>query len=441
MALNLVSFLAIAFFSGTILTAAFLFLYIAVNYSMTVGLAKARQTSRRKQIYCACLGVNIGCFFFLQHKGFIGVLDSKNASAPSTVPLLMGYAFYALQAVAIQGAVFRRVIFDLDFQRYALAVSFCGAFLAGPVFNQEQLKKFKDLEVALPTPTRIYKYLHVLIGAFAFKYVFANWLSQWVTTQEALSPLLIARTVLCFELQVYFDFAGYSLLSFFLCRIFGIPIYHNFQHPFAAQNIPEFWRRWHVGLGTFFKENVFLPLRAVYPQRLATRVILPMTVFLLSALWHGPTRNFILWGLLHGGAFVVSVAILKRWNRMAAVRLGAKISVFIVLFYGRLLFMESDFDLLMEKFRGLGRFQKMGRDLWAILSAHTQLSQAFLQHWDGFVVGGAMVLILAYEVFFIKHDDRRCYRYLRPGIWAFIVLLFTLLFFQPANHAGFVYGR
>jgi alginate O-acetyltransferase complex protein AlgI len=439
--LNILSFLAIAFFSGTILTSCFLFIYSALNFGLTVALEKMEDGASRRYLHIFSLLVNVGSFLLLQHQGFIGILDSSNASAPSTLPFLMGYAFYTLQVLAIQGAIYRGIISGLDFQRYLLAVSFCGAFLAGPIFNQDQLKAFEDLELAWPTPARIYEHLQFLVGALTFKYVFANWLSQWVVGRDFSSPLMVARTVFCFELQVYFDFAGYSLMSFFLCRIFCIPMYHNFQQPFAARNIPEFWRRWHVGLGSFFKENVFTPLKAMHPHPMATRLLLPLTVFMLSALWHGPTRNFVLWGLFHGLAFVASVAVLKRWQHLSLVRLAARLSVFVVLFYGRLLFMESDFDQLMRNFAELGRFPKLGREIAALFTAPDQLKQTLLRHWDGTLIALGIASVLGYEIFGLNPKDSRCYRYLKPGIWAFILLLLTLLFFQPAETAGFVYGR
>jgi D-alanyl-lipoteichoic acid acyltransferase DltB (MBOAT superfamily) len=439
--LNVISFLTIALFSGTILTSCFLFVHIALNFAMTSALERIADAGTRRSLYWLCVGLNAGSFLILQHLGLIGILDSNNVSTPSTLPFLMGYAFYTLQALAIQGAVYRGLITGLNFQRYVLAVSFCGAFLAGPIFNQAQLKAFEDIEASFPTPARIYQHLHFLVGAFVFKYVFANWLSQWVHTLDLSSPLLIARTVLCFELQVYFDFAGYSLLSFFLCRIFCIPMYHNFQHPFVARNIPEFWRRWHVGLGTFFKENVFTPLKTVYPNPTATRLVLPVIVFMLSALWHGPTRNFVLWGLLHGLAFVASVAVLKNFRQGFLLRLGSRISVFVVLFYGRLLFMESDFGRLLQKFKELGRFRHMGRELRALFANREQLIAMMLKNWDGCLIGLAIAAIIGYEVWGIRTDDTRCYPYLKSGLWALLLLILMLLFFQPADHAGFVYGR
>jgi D-alanyl-lipoteichoic acid acyltransferase DltB (MBOAT superfamily) len=439
--LNMISFLTIALFSGTILTSCFLFVHIALNFAATAGLERSSDASARRYLYWICVGLNAGSFLVLQHLGLIGILDSNNVSTPSTLPFLMGYAFYTLQALAIHGAVYRGLITGLNFQRYVLAVSFCGAFLAGPIFNQAQLKSFEDIEISLPTPARIYQHLHFFVGALVFKYVFANWLAQWAHTQDLSSPLRIARTVFCFELQVYFDFAGYSLLSLFLCRIFCIPMYHNFQHPFAARNIPEFWRRWHVGLGTFFKENVFTPLKTVYPNRTATRIVLPITVFMLSALWHGPTRNFVLWGLLHGIAFVVSVAVLNKFRQGFFLRLASRVSVFVVLFYGRLLFMESDFERLLQKFRELGRFVHMGRELSSVFTNGQELTAILLKNWDGCIVGVAIAAIIGYEVWGISADDTRCYRYLKPGLWTLLLLFLMLLFFQPAEHAGFVYGR
>ncbi|MCX6131643.1 MAG: hypothetical protein NTX25_21600, partial [Proteobacteria bacterium] len=341
----------------------------------------------------------------------------------------------------IQGAVYRGVIQKMKFQNYVLAVSFLGAFIAGPIFNGAQLKKMENIHLEFPTLDRIYQKLHFFIGAILFKYVFANWLAQWVSLNESLSPLMIARSVFCFELQIYFDFAAYSLFSYFFCYIFLVPMYHNFNEPFSARDIPEFWRRWHVGLGTFFKENVFLPLRTVFPGQISTQFILPILVFTLSAAWHGPTRNFLLWGLFHGLSFALSVAILRSWRKFSVVRLGARIQMFVVIFYGRLIFMESDFERLMYKFRQLGMFKDMGREISVLLVAPTQVAANLWQHWDDTFIGLSIAAVLVNQIWFIPAHDGSCYRFLKPGAAAILLFILSLLFFQPHNNFGFVYGR
>jgi D-alanyl-lipoteichoic acid acyltransferase DltB (MBOAT superfamily) len=440
-AVNFLSLAAIALLSGSMSAPIVVAAYTIVTFFYIKALHFTESDFSRKVFYRLYFLLHAALFLFLQDRGFIGILNAENVTAGRTLPFLIGFSFYILQSIAICNAVFKRKIEPLDFDRYTLAISFCGAFLAGPIFNRDQLQQFGSLNISWPHAERVYDESHLLIGALFFKYVCANWLSQWVDIKEIMSPLKIASSVLCFELQVYFDFAGYSLLALFLCRIFGIPIYFNFQHPFSARDIPEFWRRWHIGLGTWFKENVFLAAKESINGKWATRGILPLLVFFASASWHGPTRNFLLWGLFHGLAFVIAINFICKIGTSWPGRLVSRIYLILVIFYGRLLFMDSDFPRLMHKFKQLGMFKAMVKEFLQLVSSFSALTAHFFAHWDDFLIGFFIAALVCYELFFEAARSKTPYRYLKPGGTALFWLILTLLFFQPLQRIGFVYGR
>ncbi len=442
--LNVFSFIAITIISGSVWTPLVLGAHAVGTYFYIQAFSRLKTLKSKRLTYYAFFLTHVGIFLWFQANGYIGILNIENVTSPQTLPFLIGFAFYILQSVTILNAVYRGFIEPLDFQTYLLAISFCGAFLAGPIFNLDQLKKFKFLKISSPSLERIYDNSHLFVGALFFKYVFANWLSQWVDIKEVDSPLGIAGSVLCFELQVYFDFAGYSLMALFLCRLFNIPMYFNFQHPFAAKDIPEFWRRWHVGLGTWFKENIFSPLKGKWGSKWGTKLAIPLAVFLCSAMWHGPTRNFFLWGLMHGLAFIVAVNVISKFSGYRAGRLFSKVYVLVVIFYGRLLFMDSNYPRLIAKFKELGHFRRMVEEFLLKLPSNQENFKALLySHGDDLFVGVLIFLFICYEIFapaqFTRQD--RPYNYFKPGFVSIGLFILMLLLLQPMHRVGFVYGR
>ncbi len=439
---NVMSFVVIAILSGSPKTAIFLATYTLVTFAYIRWLDLCNSERLRAWMYFTFLFGHAAAFLLLQHRGFIGILNIENATAPKTLPYLVGFSFYILQTLTICGAVYRRFIEPLNLQRYILALTFCGAFLAGPLFNHAEIKKFRTLDINLPSLESIYAGLHLLLGALLFKLVIANWLAQWVDINETASPLAVTRSIGAFELQVYFDFAGYSLIALFICRIFAVPMYFNFHHPFAARDIPEFWRRWHVGLGTWFKENVFLPLRAAMGTKWAARSVGPLAVFFVSAAWHGPTRNFLSWGLFHGLAFLFAIHVISRTTHLWVGRLLSRLFVFVVIFYGRLLFMDSNVPRLMMKFRSLGMFKRLVHEFIDIVPTTLETWQAMLlTHWDHVAVGLLMGFFIAYEVLHPAARSGEPYQYFKPGVVSVLMFIVILLFFKPMSGSGFVYGR
>lgn len=179
---------------------------------------------------------------------------------------------------------------------------------------------------------------YFLLGLFMF----------WVVAKNIV-PLLALRDLTSFwdvvifgavfEVFVYFNFAGLSLLIYGVALFCGLRIPLNFRQPFSASNLVEFWRAWHITLAMVLKEVFYLRFK-----RVATTDLSIVGVFLASALWHGVTLNFIIWGLFHGAMFVVAKHLLKRrWLILGVLMMP------VVLILGRALFAENRSDLLLDK--------------------------------------------------------------------------------------------
>jgi alginate O-acetyltransferase complex protein AlgI len=136
--------------------------------------------------------------------------------------------------------------------------------------------------------------------------------------------------VVCYALQIYFDFSGYSDMAIGLGRMFGFDFPENFDYPYIARSIQDFWRRWHISLSTWFRDYLYIPLggsRGSAPRTYANLV----TVFFLCGLWHGAAWSFVVWGLFHGAFLVVEKAGLDRVLRRAPVALRHLYTVLVVL--------------------------------------------------------------------------------------------------------------
>src|SRR5690349_7412227 len=127
-------------------------------------------------------------------------------------------------------------------------------------------------------------------------------------------PLFAWLALIAYTLQIYFDFSGYTDIALGLGKMIGITLPENFNYPYMAQGISDFWRRWHITLSTWFREYVFYPLER-RKLRFAGQQINLVIVFLLTGLWHGPTLTFLVWGLLHGLAIAFESAGGGRWMK------------------------------------------------------------------------------------------------------------------------------
>ena len=206
---------------------------------------------------------------------------------------------------------------------YALFVSFFPKITVGPIaLSTEMVPSFDraattDCDPALPA-----KGLTALAFGLAKKMLLADTLGRYVDwgylNVEGLGSVNALIVMLAYTLQIYFDFSGVCDMARGICLLFGLDLPRNFDSPYRALSIDDFWRRWHITLTRFFRNYVYFPLGGNRRGRLRT-LLNRFFIFLLSGLWHGASVNFLIWGALHGGGLICSKALSSRtakWPRL-----------------------------------------------------------------------------------------------------------------------------
>ena len=217
--------------------------------------------------------------------------------------LPIGISFFTFQALSYVIDLYRnqykaqRNIINL-----ALYISFFPQLIAGPIV------KYKDINEQLNnrsvTSEKMAEGIRRFIYGLGKKVIIANTVAQCVDKIYALdyghlTGILAWAGAILYTLQIYYDFSGYSDMSIGLGKMFGFEFLENFQYPYLSKSIQEFWRRWHISLGTWFREYLYIPLGGNRKGTARTYANL-FLVFFMTGLWHGANYTFILWGLYHG---------------------------------------------------------------------------------------------------------------------------------------------
>ena len=261
----------------------------------------------RKKIFLASAVIlNLAVLGYLKYFNFfigiIGDLSGKKIEMPA-VTLPIGISFFTFQALSYVIDLYRnqykaqRNIINL-----ALYISFFPQLIAGPIV------KYKDINEQLNnrsvTSEKMAEGIRRFIYGLGKKVIISNTVAQCVDKIYALdygqlTGILAWVGAILYTLQIYYDFSGYSDMAIGLGKMFGFEFLENFQYPYLSKSIQEFWRRWHISLGTWFREYLYIPLGGNRKGTARTYANL-FLVFFMTGLWHGANYTFILWGLYHG---------------------------------------------------------------------------------------------------------------------------------------------
>jgi len=285
----------------------------------------------------------------------INLIPSVNIPIPE-ISLPIGISFYTFQALSYTVDVYRRDVPPCkSFLSLLLYVSFFPQLIAGPIV------RYKDIAEQIPVrkanTDEIFDGICRFSVGLAKKTLLANpcgsaadALLLSAQSNSAVSGLWIG--VIFFSLQIYFDFSGYSDMAIGLGRIFGFSFRENFDYPYVSKSATEFWRRWHISLGTFFRDYVYIPLGGNRSHWLRNVFI----VWLLTGLWHGASWNFVLWGLYYALLLLFEKKILfglfEKLPKAFSTVLSYIYTVFITLI-GWTVFYYTDFDSLLATLSGM----------------------------------------------------------------------------------------
>lgn len=272
----------------------------------------------KKAVLAAGVCFNVALLGYFRYSDFF--IQNVNMIFGSGISLLkimapLGISYYTFLQVAFLVDTYRGKLGENRFLPYALFVSFFPKVSQGPIALQwEMVPQFLDRAKALYNPENFARGLFLIAMGLFKKLVLADNLGVWATQGFDRAPVLPLFeawfATLAFSFQIYFDFCGYTDIAIGAGLLFNIRVPDNFLSPYKSLNYQELWRRWHITLGRFLREYIYIPLGGNRKGEIRTYMNLVAT-FVIGGLWHGPTWNYVLWGALNG----VGLMIHRIWRK------------------------------------------------------------------------------------------------------------------------------
>lgn len=295
----------IFYFAGTV-NAPFQFVLFVmsmiIDFTIALGIERCRGFGKRALLIVG-VGYHLISLCTFKYSNFIiselsGVLGIPLLSAEIILPI--GISFYTFQGISYIADVYRGGIrAETSLLKYAVYISMFEQLIAGPIVVYGDVKN--ELDSRCVSRRNLLHGISVFIFGLGLKVLLANPLGKlWSQTVaigfESISTPLAWIAIFAYSFQIYFDFFGYSLMAIGLGEMLGFTLPENFRHPYVSKTMTEFWRRWHITLGTWFREYVYIPLGGNRCGRFRTILNLAL-VWTLTGIWHGAGYNFLLWGV------------------------------------------------------------------------------------------------------------------------------------------------
>jgi len=297
------------------------------NYACGVALSNKSEQAQNSNRLLLFAGVAINLLLLGYYKYANFFIDNINAFSESnwhlnTIILPLAISFFTFQQVAYLVDAYRGETKEYNFLHYALFVTFFPQLIAGPiVHHKEMLPQFAKEETYRLNKQHLAIGLTIFIIGLFKKVVIADTFAGYATpiflgaeSGETLTFFQAWEGAIAYTLQLYFDFSGYSDMAIGLARMFGIKLPLNFNAPYQACNIIDFWRRWHITLSRFLRDYLYFSLGGNRKGEFRRYINLFLTM-LLGGLWHGAGWTYIAWGGLHGSYLVINHIWQKIWRK------------------------------------------------------------------------------------------------------------------------------
>ena len=298
---------------------------IVLNYGITRLMGKTEGKTARRVELTAALLVNFGILFYFKYFDFF--ISNVNSLFASQIPLRhivlpLGISFFTFQQVSYVIDAYRGQTGNYGFLQYAAYVAYFPQLIAGPIVTHDEL-----IPQFLDENRKRFQWENFSPGLFLFtlglakKALIADTfgkVADWGFGDiPGLGTVSAALVMLAYTFQIYFDFSGYCDMAMGLGKMMNFELPANFDKPYRALSISEFWKRWHKTLTRFFTRYLYIPLGGSRKGTARTCVNI-MIVFLCSGLWHGASWSFVLWGGIHGACMVIERLLGKRLEKIPA---------------------------------------------------------------------------------------------------------------------------
>lgn len=339
-----------------------LFAIILVDYYAARMIVKVQGTRRKRFLW---LSITATCLLLVMFKYFNFASENIHHLASllgwNYDPVLLkwalpiGLSFHTFQSLSYVIEVYRgKQEPEKHLGIYATYVMFFPQLVAGPIERpQNLLHQFREKHPLLYS--NFANGFRLVLWGYFKKMVIADNLALYVDTvyenPGAYTGNMLVLATIFFAIQIYCDFSGYSDIAIGTARILGFRLMKNFRQPYFAVSIPDFWRRWHISLSTWFRDYVYIPLGGNQVGRWRWYYNL-FIVFLLSGIWHGAGWTFMIWGLLHWVYFVLFSAINTK-SQSSPVKFFSGVLTFLLVCFAWIFFRAQDVDTAVEVIKGL----------------------------------------------------------------------------------------
>lgn len=289
---------------------------VCLNFSLGSALCNNGYKKKIKKRSILIFGISANLLSIGYFKYYNFFIDNINTFFHTDISILnvvlpLGISFFTFQQIAYLIDSYYGKTKEYDFLNYTLFVVFFPQLIAGPIVRHQEI--MPQLQSAW---TKFFNWKNFTQGLYLFttglfkKSVIADSLSVWAdfgfNNPQALTCVEGWIVSLCYTFQIYYDFSGYTDMALGLGKMFNIKLPENFNNPYCATSIQDFWRRWHMTLSSFLKDYLYFPLGGSRNKRKWRTYLNIMIVFILCGLWHGAGWMFIIWGALHGVALCIN---------------------------------------------------------------------------------------------------------------------------------------
>lgn len=400
---------------------------VLVDYTVSNLMVRDRSTQAQKQgLLLTSVFFNLGMLIFFKYTGFF--THNLNTILGLSLPILeytlpLGISFYTFQTMSYTIDVYKgKVEAERNIINFGAYVALFPQLIAGPIVKYRQIQE--ELQHPVLTIQKFETGVIFFIAGLASKVLIANNIGLMWDEISALESLGMATAwfgLIAFGLQIYFDFSGYSYMAIGLGHMLGFTFPENFNFPYMSRSMREFWSRWHMTLGAWFREYVYIPLGGNRggAWRLVRNLLI---VWFLTGFWHGANYNFILWGLYFFFLLVLEKFVINRYLEKHRVLSHLYFLVFILM--GWAVFAIEDLSHLGFYLRTLVSFQA-GEEVWY-----------YIGHYGVVMVCG-FFFATPVAVNFFKQPKRKPWLVMS----LFVLFILSIAYLVDSSYNPFLYFR
>ncbi len=380
---------------------------------------KIEKSSKKRKYLIASIVLNIGLLSVFKYADFaVDVINSFGLNIRYfNISLPIGISFYTFQTLSYTIDVYRGQIKASDsYLDYMMYVSMFPQLIAGPIVRYTDIEK--KIKKRIHSFDKFHQGLNRFIIGLSKKVLIADQMAMLFESLKATDLSFVGSWVMLFVygIHIYFDFSGYSDMAIGLGKMFGFDFLENFNYPFISKSVSEFWQRWHISLGSWFKEYVYFPLGGSRSSK-GTTIRNLLIVWSLTGLWHGASMNFVLWGLYFG----VFIVVEKSLTIKNVPKLVKHLYLLVVVTFSWMLFAFtdiSDWGLIIKSLLGMNGFI-------------TNVDIYYLSSFS-FMLVIAIVFLVPLK---IKLSERV------KGILMIVLFIISLTFIVDSSFSPFIYFR